>query len=124
MLRDMEAGYNPEYARNAREYAAAGNFLKSKGRLSPTGRVSTAGKLSRDAQKSAKAARIRAEAAGTPYGDKYVAAHLIDPTWTNDPEPLRYDPQSRESNSSIAGQSKNYPINYKPSRFMYEGDSE
>ncbi len=87
--------------------------------LSPTGRVSTAGALRDAADTAAAAERVRAAAAGTPYG-QMNAGHVPDTTWTGTPQPHSWLPLSPRVNSSLGSQAARYPIGYKPTGFYLD----
>jgi len=107
----------------AREYVDAGNKLISEDRLPTTGRVKVTGTLAREKLKAAEAERRRAEMAGQPYGDR-VAAHLVDTTWTGQPEPpLGWGRHTHRVNSVLGSQSGQYPVGYTPTSFDIEDDA-
>ncbi len=99
-----------------RDYVDGCNRALKKKELSQTGRVSTKGKLRDDASNAARKERL-----DNPelYKGK-VAGHVPDSTWTNNPEPPEWHPQNRKVNSSLGGQSKRYPIGFKPTSFHYD----
>ena len=99
-----------------RDYVDGCNRALKKKELSQTGRVSTKGKLRDNASNAARKERL-----DNPelYKGK-VAGHVPDSTWTNNPEPPEWHPQNRKVNSSLGGQSKRYPIGFKPTSFHYD----
>ena len=104
-----------------REYAALASLAEREGALSPTGRVSTNGAIERQASRARRLERARAKAAGEPYGSS-VAGHSPDSGWVGKGDPPFWLPLDKSINSSLAGQQGRYPINYKPTRFIYDGD--
>ena len=106
----------PHEHQEYRDYVDGCNRALKKNELSQTGRVSTKGKLRIDASNAAKKERL-----DNPelYKGK-VAGHVPDSTWTNNPEPPEWHPQNRKVNSSLGGQSKRYPIGFKPTSFHYD----
>ncbi|RKP48432.1 LysM peptidoglycan-binding domain-containing protein [Trinickia fusca] len=120
VLRDPVAGATPGQVEQIRQYAAISNLAIDEGYMSPTGRVSTAGEMRDDASAAAREERKAAEAEGRPYTG--VVGHGPDTTWTGRPvSPFWLDMDS-SINSSLGRQAQNYPIGYKPTRFIYEGD--
>ena len=99
-----------------RDYVDGCNRALKKKELSQTGRVSTKGKLRRNASKAARKERRQNP---NLYEGK-DAGHVPDSTWTGKPEPSEWHPQDHKVNSSLGGQSKRYPIGYKPTSFHYD----
>jgi hypothetical protein len=117
---DPVKGATAEQRGNLREYVDIANLVLDEGGMSPTGRVSTIGQLEKEAAYFARREKEKAAAAGRSY--KGVAAHGPDTTWTGQPDPFFWLDHDSSINSSIGGQSRNYPIGFKPTRFLYEGD--
>ncbi len=88
--------------------------------MSPTGRVSTSGALRSGADRAASAERKRAEAAGSPY--RFFVGHGPDTTWTGRPDAPFWVDIEQSINSSLGRQAQDFPIGYRPSRFIFEGD--
>ena len=103
-----------------REAVSYANLARDEGLLSSSGRVSTTGAVRSDASAAADAERSRALDAGTPY--RGVVGHGPDTTWTGLPKSPFWQDLDRSINSSLGRQSLNYPIGFKPSRFIYFGD--
>lgn len=99
-----------------RDYVDGCNRALKKGELSPTGRVSTKIKLRRRASEAAR--RERRQNPNMYEGKD--AGHVPDSTWTGKPEPSEWHPQNRKVNSSLGGQSRRYPIGFKPTSFHYD----
>lgn len=99
-----------------RDYVDGCNRALKKGELSPTGRVSTKGKLRDDASAAAKKERLD----NPKLYEGKVAGHVPDSTWTGKPEPSEWHPEDQAVNSSLGGQSRRYPIGYKPTSFHYD----
>lgn len=98
------------------EYVKYSNEANRKGKLSKSGRVSSRQSgARRAAEREARAERLRAKNAGTPYQD--VAAHMPDATWLGHGTPHKWGDHTKLVNSSIAGQQNRYPIGYKPTIF-------
>lgn len=106
----------PDHHQQYRDYVDGCNRALKKGELSPTGRVSTKGKLRIDASKAAE--RERRQNPNMYEGKD--AGHVPDSTWTGKPEPSEWHPQDHKVNSSLGGQSRRYPIGYKPTSFHYD----
>jgi RHS repeat-associated protein len=100
-------------------YVDGANDALLAGALSPTGRVSTVGTLREAADAAAAAERLRAAAAGTPYG-QMQAGHVPDTTWTGNPQPHSWLPLSRGVNSSLGSQATRYPVGTKPTGFYLD----
>jgi RHS repeat-associated protein len=98
-------------------YVQVANVELKLGLLSPTGRVPTLGPLRAAASAAARVERARADAAGTPYSG--VVGHGIDTTWTGQAVPPVWLDQRPAVNGSLGGQSRRYPIGYKPQCFIY-----
>jgi hypothetical protein len=96
-------------------YCDAANCALEAGYLSETGRVETKGRVSAAAQRAATRERRLAEREGRPYSG--VVGHGPDTTWTGKPEAYEWIDMSREINGSLARQSAEYPIGYKPTVF-------
>jgi hypothetical protein len=122
--RRLEGKLTPEHQRQVQEYIDAANQALTDGKLSGKGRVrpSRDPKLKNAKDAAAAKERARAEAAGTPYGDK-VAAHLPDTTWsgTADP-PGGWGRHDATINASLGSQSDKYPEGYQPERFELDGN--
>ena len=99
-------------------YVAACNDALCSGQLSPTGRVSTLGRLRLEASTAATAEREAAAARGTPYSGN--AGHVPDTTWTGRPDPPAWMDLEPRVNSSLGGQSRGYPVGFKPTEFLFE----
>lgn len=115
------AGASDDQVQQIRDYCAVCTLSVLEGYMSPTGRVSTKGDVQRQAGRAAAAERRRAEAAGVPYGDK-VAGHGPDTTWTNRPDPPYWLYLDDSINSSLGRQALDYPVGFKPTRFLFEDD--
>jgi hypothetical protein len=98
-------------------YVAGCERARVNGDLSPTGRVPTAGDLRAAASRSARAERVRAEAAGTPYTGQ--AGHVPDTTWTGNPDPPEWMDLTARVNTSLGGQAAHYPVGYRPTSFEF-----
>jgi toxin YxiD len=60
----------------------------------------------------------RAAAAGEPYaGD---VGHVPDTTWVGKPDPPSWQDLTEKANKSLGAQARNYPVGYKPTRFLFE----
>ena len=99
-------------------YIRGCNKALKAGKLSSTGRVSTKGSLRSKATQSAKKEKNRARKAGTPY--KGHPGHVPDTTWTGDPNPYSWLDLDPRVNTSLGSQAKNYPVGYKPTKFVYK----
>lgn len=120
VFRDPVAGATLAQQVQIREAVAYGNLAIDEGYMSPTGRVSTTGATRVAASRAADAERARALAAGDPYVD--VVGHGPDTTWTNRPVSPFWQDMDHSINSSLGRQAQNYPLGYKPTRFIYEGN--
>lgn len=120
VLQDPVKGASLAQQAQIREYVAVANLAIDEGYMSPTGRVSTTGRMRADASAAASAERARAMAAGKPYSG--VAAHGPDTTWTGLAQPPFWMDHDSSINSSIGRQAQNYPLGYRPTRFIYKGD--
>lgn len=105
----------PQEAQQVRDYVAGCNAALAACALSPTGRVRTAGNLERAAGNAASRENRRARRAGTPYVG--VAGHVPDSTWNGRPDPHSWMDLTRRINGSLASQSRNYPLGFKPTGF-------
>lgn len=103
-----------------REYVAIANLSIAEGFMSATGRVSTKGSLRAAANRAAAAEWRRAKKAGTPY--RGVVGHGPDTTWTGRPDAPFWLDMDHTINSSLGRQSQDYPLGFKPRRFIFEGD--
>ncbi|MCW0436701.1 hypothetical protein NB723_001665 [Xanthomonas sacchari] len=120
VLRNPVAGASQSQIQQIRDYADISNLSINEGYMSPTGRVSTQGALRNAASYAAAAERAAAAAAGRPYVG--VVGHGPDTTWTGKPvAPFWLDIDS-SINSSLGRQAQDYPLGYRPTRFIYEGD--
>ena len=120
VLQDPVAGATRAQAYQIREYADIGNLSILEGYMSPTGRVSTEGVTRRLASSAAAEERVTAAVEGRPYTG--VVSHGIDTTWTGRPVPPFWLDHDLSINSSLGRQAQNYPLGYKPTRFIYQGD--
>lgn len=120
--RKLEGQLTAEHRRQVQEYVDAANRALAEGKLSGSGRVRPSQDPTLKNAKEAAAAkeRVRAEAAGEPYGD-LVAAHLPDTTWsgTADP-PGGWGRHYASINASLGSQSDKYPDGYQPKQFMLD----
>lgn len=112
----IPAGATAQEIEQMRQYAALSNNALNTGYLSPTGRVSTAGALRLDANAAAKAERVRAAAARTPYVGH--AGHVPDATWTGQAIPYTWLDLSPKINMSLGSQAAKYLIGFQPSGFQ------
>ena len=112
----------PELKAQVQIYVDGYNAALKAGRLSKTGRVSTKGALRDQASDAAKKEARRARKAGTPY--KGHVSHVPDTTWTGTPEPYCWEDFDPIVNTSLGGQSRRYPIGYKPTGFVFKEDEE
>jgi len=120
VLLDPVAGASPYQVQQIRQYADIANLAKDEGYLSSTGRVSTKGQLRTEASAAARKEWVAAQAEGRSYVG--VVGHGPDTTWTGRPvSPFWLDMDS-SINSSLGRQAQDYPIGYKPTRFIYEKD--
>lgn len=103
-----------------REYVAIANLSIVEGFMSATGRVSTEGSLRAAANRAAAAEWRRAKKAGTPY--RGVVGHGPDTTWTGRPVSPFWLDMDHSINSSLGRQAQDYPLGFKPRRFIFEGD--
>ncbi len=110
----------PDQIAQVQAYIDGCNEALKAGRLSKSGRVSTKGALRRKASKAAKNEAKRAQDDGTPY--KGHVGHVPDTTWTGKAEPYRWQDLDPVVNTSLGGQTKKYPIGYKPTGFVFKED--
>ena len=120
MIRRPVAGATAAQDAQIREYVSIANLSIAEGYMSATGRVSTKGAMRAAASRSAAAERARAAAAGTPY--RGVVGHGPDTTWTGRPDAPFWLDMNHSINSSLGRQSLDYPLGFKPRRFIFEGD--
>jgi hypothetical protein len=120
MLRRPVAGSTAAQDAQIRESMSFSNLSELEGYMSPTGRVSTEGALRSVADRAASAERARAVASGSPY--RWVVGHGPDTTWTGRPNAPFWVDLERSINSSLGRQAQGFPIGYRPSRFIFEGD--
>lgn len=100
----------------SKDYVDGSNIALLNGKLSPTGRVSTKGDLRESASDAAKAERIRAKKAGTPYSGQ--VGHVPDTTFSGDAlPPSWWADQTQRVNASFGGQATRYPVGFRPSGF-------
>ena len=122
VLHDPAAGATSAQVQQIRQYAAIGDLVIAEGYMSPTGRVSTAGRLQREGKAAVAEERARAIAEGRPYTTGQVVGHGLDMTWTGRPVAPFWLPMDSSINSSLGRQAQNYPIGFKPTRFIYQED--
>jgi RHS repeat-associated protein len=99
-----------EYARLANEAIAEGHTA--------LGRVSTKGALRAEANAAAKAEKLRAARAGTPY--QGVAGHAPDTTWIGTGHPPSWVDMSSRLNLSFGAQARGYPVGFIPTNFTVD----
>jgi hypothetical protein len=120
VLRDPVAGATDAQVQQIRQYADLANLSIDEGYMSSSGRVSTSGALRVEASAAAREERFVAAAEGRSYTG--VVGHGPDTTWTGKPVAPYWLDMDHSINSSLGRQAQNYPIGYKPTRFIYEGD--
>ncbi|WP_420998493.1 hypothetical protein ACKI2N_032040 [Cupriavidus sp. 30B13] len=120
VLRDPVAGATLAQEGQIRQYAAIANLSIDEGYMSPTGRVSTTGATRVEASAAAREERAVALAEGKPYVG--VVGHGPDTTWTGRPVAPFWLDMDFSINSSLGRQAQDYPIGYKPTRFIYQKD--
>ncbi|WP_412543422.1 hypothetical protein R8Z50_13370 [Longispora sp. K20-0274] len=113
-------GYSTEEVGHAQEYVEAAERARADRTLSTAGRQTVKGELKAAKDRAARAERIRAEAAGEPYGP-LVAAHLPDTTWTGTSDPPEgWGRHTHRVNSLLGSLSAKYPLGYIPENFALE----
>ena len=120
VLRGPVKGATPAQVQQIRDYADIANLSIDEGYMSSTGRVSTTGDLRTAASAAARQERVAAEAAGDPYIG--VVGHGPDTTWTGRAAAPFWLDMDFSITSSLGRQALDYPIGYKPTRFIYQGD--
>ena len=111
---DPKAGATPAQQAQIRAYVEGSNAALRDGYIAPEGRVSTNGALRDDASAAAAAERGRTRYEGH-------AGHVPDTTWTGRAEPHSWLDLDPSINHSLGGQSRRYPLGYKPTEFNYGG---
>jgi len=120
VLRNPVAGASHAQVQQIRQYAEIANLAILEGYMSPVGRVSTQGELRTLASAAAAVEKATAKAVGRPYAG--VVGHGPDTTWTGRPVSPFWLDMDASVNSSLGRQAQDYPIGYKPTRFIYEKD--